>query len=153
VNKFKKEHRYYVFKRKNMTSAIENRVSALAHPDWSPNCVVVEHDWPEYEIVWGMIQARVEGKSNIIAQLTQERDALQRRSTAKIKSCDLQMIADIGFPATAERVANQITTQREAADNIREYATHIMYHTEDSHVAHLVEQIRAWAEKLEGRSE
>lgn len=24
-------------------------------------CVVVEHDWPEYEAVWRMIEARVDG--------------------------------------------------------------------------------------------
>ena len=24
-------------------------------------CVVVESDWPEHEVVWGMIEARVEG--------------------------------------------------------------------------------------------
>ena len=28
------------------------------------HCVVVEHDWPEYELVWKMIQDRVEGKPN-----------------------------------------------------------------------------------------
>ena len=25
-------------------------------------CVVVEHDWPEYETVWKMIEARVENE-------------------------------------------------------------------------------------------
>lgn len=26
------------------------------------SCVVVESDWPEYEVVWGMIEARVSGE-------------------------------------------------------------------------------------------
>lgn len=26
-------------------------------------CVVVESDWPEYEKVWGMIEARVDGQN------------------------------------------------------------------------------------------
>lgn len=25
------------------------------------SCVVVESDWPEHEVVWGMIESRVEG--------------------------------------------------------------------------------------------
>lgn len=28
------------------------------------SCVVVESDWPEYEPVWGMIEARVDGVTN-----------------------------------------------------------------------------------------
>ena len=33
------------------------------------NAVVVEEGWPEYEIVWGMIQDRVEGRLSIIESL------------------------------------------------------------------------------------
>ena len=50
-------------------------------------CVVVEHDWPEYEVVWAMIQARIEGRQNIIAaqaariaELEAERDWLHHKS-------------------------------------------------------------------------
>jgi hypothetical protein len=38
----------------------------------SVDCVVVEKDWPEYEIVWKMLQDRVEGRPNRIEQLEAE---------------------------------------------------------------------------------
>ncbi|HKI53633.1 MAG TPA: hypothetical protein VJ987_05875, partial [Anaerolineales bacterium] len=37
-------------------------------------CVVVEADWPEYEIVWGLIKDRVEGRKNVIEKLENYRD-------------------------------------------------------------------------------
>jgi len=54
MSEFKREKRYQVIK--------------LSNPNWKGSCVVVEDDWPEYEIVWKMIQDRVEGKPNIIEQ-------------------------------------------------------------------------------------
>ena len=54
MSEFKREKRYQVTK--------------LSNPNWNGSCVVVEDDWPEYEIVWKMIQDRVEGKPNIIDQ-------------------------------------------------------------------------------------
>jgi len=32
-------------------------------------CVVVEHDWPEYEIVWRMLEDRMMGKPPFISEL------------------------------------------------------------------------------------
>lgn len=55
MSNFKRELRYIV--------------SKIGKPDWNKSCVVVEEDWPEYEIVWGMIQDRVEGRDNIIKRL------------------------------------------------------------------------------------
>jgi len=55
MSEFKREKRYQVMK--------------LSNPNWKGSCVVVEDDWPEYEIVWKMIQDRIEGKPNIIEQL------------------------------------------------------------------------------------
>jgi len=56
MSEFKREKRYQVTK--------------LSDPNWKGSCVVVEDDWPEYEIVWKMIQDRIEGKPNIIEQLS-----------------------------------------------------------------------------------
>jgi len=56
MSEFKREKRYQVIK--------------LSNPNWKGSCVVVEDDWPEYEIVWKMIQDRIEGKPNIIEQLS-----------------------------------------------------------------------------------
>jgi hypothetical protein len=53
MNEFKREERYIVTKIKSGKKV---------------ECVVVESDWPEYEIVWKMIQDRMEGKPNIIEQ-------------------------------------------------------------------------------------
>lgn len=39
-------------------------------------CVVVESDWPEYEIVWQMIQDRMEGRPNELTELRNEKAAL-----------------------------------------------------------------------------
>jgi len=58
MSEFKREKRYQVIK--------------LSNPNWKGSCVVVEDDFPEYEIVWKMIQDRVEGKPNIIEQLQAE---------------------------------------------------------------------------------
>lgn len=52
MSKFKREIRYHVIKLKTGKPV---------------DCVVVEADWPEYEIVWQMIQDRIEGKPNAIA--------------------------------------------------------------------------------------
>lgn len=41
----------------------------------SIECVVVEHDWPEYEIVWDMIAARVDGTQTKAQALLAEKDA------------------------------------------------------------------------------
>lgn len=39
-------------------------------------CVVVESDWPEYEIVWKMIQDRMEGRPNELTELRNEKALL-----------------------------------------------------------------------------
>ena len=71
---FEREIRYIVFKVKDFekvaTSTERAIVEILAtridehrfHQNRKPvNCVVVEDDWPEYEAVWKMIEARVSG--------------------------------------------------------------------------------------------
>jgi hypothetical protein len=54
---FQREDRYIVIKRKHLTPEQERDAGALP----SVSAVVVETDWPEYEAVWAMIQARVAG--------------------------------------------------------------------------------------------
>lgn len=47
----------------------------------TPDCVVVEADWPEYEKVWGMIEARVTGRQteldSALATIAHLRDDLE----------------------------------------------------------------------------
>lgn len=60
---FHREERYIVIKRKHLS---DWQQSALrGHMSWldigTVECVVVERDWPEYEPVWAMIEARCGG--------------------------------------------------------------------------------------------
>lgn len=71
-----RENRYLVLKRKDIRSALssaENEIlnvlvdkinlyRKFVNKD-EVECVVVERDWPEYEPVWKMIEARVDSDS------------------------------------------------------------------------------------------
>ena len=72
MSKFKREHRYIVLKvsdinshlndsEKDKLSAICNSINDGRAIENKPElkCVVVEHDWLEYEKVWQMIEERV----------------------------------------------------------------------------------------------
>ena len=73
---FKRENRYLVLKRKDIEKyltneakeELENIVMAIAigkspdidtGADAEVKCVVVEHDWPEYESTWQAIEKRM----------------------------------------------------------------------------------------------
>jgi len=84
VSEFKREDRFIVLKRTDLEVLNRFQKAALAVAleeieDHLParQYVVVESDWPEYEIVWNMIQARVEGKPNCIAALEAENATLR----------------------------------------------------------------------------
>jgi hypothetical protein len=63
MSEFKREERYIVIKRKAIDERTEHHLrgamALLAVP--TVECVVVEHDWPEYEPVWRMIESRMTG--------------------------------------------------------------------------------------------
>ncbi len=54
--KFVREDRYIVIKHSDLTDAELDHIDAFGFPQ--REAVVVEADWPEYEAVWGMIEAR-----------------------------------------------------------------------------------------------
>lgn len=61
---FKRENRYIVVKRSHLERGQETRLMAFLDGVLRVEpveCVVVEHDWPEYEPVWQMLEARVTG--------------------------------------------------------------------------------------------
>lgn len=66
VEPFKREERFIVVKRKNLSGYQEDRLRDHFKASQIPTveCVVVESDWPEYETVWKMIEARVTGKTD-----------------------------------------------------------------------------------------
>lgn len=65
MSTFKREERYIVIKLNKLADSpyargkIASRIKQEAG-NALVDCVVVEHDWPEYETVWQMIQDRVE---------------------------------------------------------------------------------------------
>lgn len=71
---FKREDRYIVLKRtdaeeyldKKYLEHLENTITTINYfrgLKGPLECVVVEKDWPEYEIVWKMIEDRVNASS------------------------------------------------------------------------------------------
>jgi hypothetical protein len=72
VSEFKREPRYVVFKLKDIKKYLHpmdqqilmelgNRIAKGRREDVKPplNAVVVEQDWPEFEMVWAAIEARM----------------------------------------------------------------------------------------------
>jgi len=84
MSKFERECRYIVIKRKDLAlvpvayrrSLVEPLGSLMSHIPHR-EYVVVESDWPEYETVWGMIEARVTGQPSELEQLRTEAQALR----------------------------------------------------------------------------
>lgn len=82
----KRENRYLVIKKRDVTAAIDAGLISFKHADdlniiaavindnrerqgkGQLQCVVVESDWPEYETVWAMIETRVNGLKSIRQQ-------------------------------------------------------------------------------------
>jgi len=61
MNEFKREDRYIVLKL-NRLPKDEAEYLRDCHAKAMVECVVVEHDWPEYQLVWSMIEHRMAGK-------------------------------------------------------------------------------------------
>jgi hypothetical protein len=57
MTKFVREERYIVFKLKDLTE--DEILNLYSYNHAMVEGVVVESDWPEYEIVWKMIEDRV----------------------------------------------------------------------------------------------
>ena len=90
MSEFKREDRYIVVKLKHLAGLQvaplrnflrENRVPQI-------ECVVVEHDWPEYQLVWAMIEHRMAGKPVPDFNLWRRADALQALLTAADERAD-----------------------------------------------------------------
>lgn len=73
---FKREVRYRVIKLKHLTEEQRQKLDDLCDEVNTPprDYVVIESDWPEYETVWAMIQARMEGSPHPEGHM--ERDGL-----------------------------------------------------------------------------
>ncbi|WP_047711392.1 hypothetical protein [Pseudomonas lactis] len=89
MSDFKREDRYIVIKRSDLKKVPVAYCSALVDPMFSllshlprRECVVVESDWPEYQLVWAMIEHRMAGKPVPDFNLWRRADALQALLTA-----------------------------------------------------------------------
>lgn len=85
---FEREERYIVLKLKRLP---KDEVEYLrdCHPKAMVECVVVESDWPEYQLVWAMIEHRMAGKPVPDFNLWCRADALQALLTAADERSDV----------------------------------------------------------------
>lgn len=65
VKQITREDRFIVLKRKHLSPVQERELRSYFREQDVPTteCLVVESDWPEYETVWKMIEARITGRS------------------------------------------------------------------------------------------
>ena len=66
MSNFKREERYIVVKLKRIDKETEEDLREFLDSYWIPTeqCVVVEHDWPNYEHTWETIKQVIEGTFN-----------------------------------------------------------------------------------------
>ncbi|TKK29528.1 hypothetical protein PspCFBP13528_17500 [Pseudomonas sp. CFBP13528] len=95
MSEFKREDRYIIIKRSDLKKVPVAYRSALVDPMFSllshlprREFVVVEHDWPEYHLVWAMIEHRMAGKPVPDFDLWRRADALQALLTAADERAD-----------------------------------------------------------------
>ena len=96
MSEFKREDRYIIIKRSDLKKVPVAYRSALVDPMLSllshlplRECVVVEHDWPEYHLVWAMIEHRMAGKPVPDFNLWRRADALQALLNAADERADV----------------------------------------------------------------
>jgi hypothetical protein len=108
LTEFKREERYIVIKIKDLKYAsVENKLRSVLHDGGIPTreCVVVEQDWPEYEPVWAMIEARMTG----------------RAIEAEIASVESEPVAKLGtewIPCMKLPVVVHVRSQREGEAHV-----------------------------------
>lgn len=96
MSEFKREDRYIIIKRSDLKKVPVAYRSALVDPMFSllshlprRECVVVEHDWPEYHLVWSMIEHRIAGKPVPNFNDWRRADELQQRLTVADERADV----------------------------------------------------------------
>ena len=96
MSEFKREERFIVIKRKHLSAESrfhesleqELRVWLDKHLIPTSECVVVESDWPEYETVWSMIAARVEGRPTPYQVIEQQVAALRQHKNDYMEAAE-----------------------------------------------------------------
>lgn len=115
---FQREERYIVIKRKHLNMVQEAAIRGYLEGSSlnTVECVVVEHDWPEYEAVWKMIERRVTGDQTQTDHLAD--DAI-REISARFPEWEPSP-AMIGFARAVVTAATQplIEVERDADGNV-----------------------------------
>ena len=96
---FEREERFIVIKRKHLSPAKEEALRTYLHDDniGTVECVVVESDWPEYETIWKIIEARVNPEP--IVRAVYEARPFKVISEALSEATGLPMDAPISWDA------------------------------------------------------
>ena len=91
MSDFKREERYIVVKLKHLAGLQQAPLRNFLRENRVPQieCVVVEHDWPEYHLVWAMIEHRMAGKPVPNFNDWRRADELQQRLTAADERADV----------------------------------------------------------------
>ncbi len=174
---FKREPRYVVFKITDLrrycsdfnigsVDRVGQIISEGRAIDGKPpfNAVVIEQDWPEFELVWAMLEARMTGKPNRIeeleAMLSITDDECLKEALAKI--CVLEAkLADI--ESARKQTFDIAISHQERADKaeaeLAEWQSGFRRHpTNENEVKELKEELadlktkrRFWAEQCELR--
>lgn len=84
MSEFQREERYIVVKLKHLAGLQQAPLRNFLRENRVPQieCVVVEHDWPEYHLVWAMLEHRMAGKPVPDFNLWRRADELQQRLNA-----------------------------------------------------------------------
>lgn len=96
MSEFKREERFIVIKRKHLSAESrtcdsleqELRIWLDRHLVPTSECVVVESDWPEYETVWAMLAARIEGRPTPYQVLEQKVAALRQHKNDYMEAAE-----------------------------------------------------------------
>ena len=102
MSEFKREERYVVIKIKDLVAASGDADPTTGRSEaecvlrnflegWhipTRDCVVVEHDWPEYHLVWAMLEHRMAGKPVPNFNDWRRADELQQLLTAADQQID-----------------------------------------------------------------
>lgn len=90
MSEFKRENRFIVVKLKDASPRTQQFLRSYLATCNLPErqYVVVESDWPEYEQVWAMIEARVDGKPSPYEVLEQQLKALRQHKSDYMEAAE-----------------------------------------------------------------
>ena len=116
---FEREERYIVLKLKRLPKD-EAEYIRDCHPKAMVECVVVERDWPEYHMVWAMIEHRMAGKPVPNFNDWRRAEELQQRLTAadeRNDSRDSEIFAQVQSALRRSFSLGQIYWQQADSDS------------------------------------